>query len=88
MKEIKEEMKRFEGDPKIKQRVRSIQMQLARKRMLQNVPDADVIITNDVFTEEALRCRYGPGGKKTPLVKTRLISILWILLILDEKKKN
>ncbi|MBV5334298.1 MAG: flagellar biosynthesis protein FlhB, partial [Sulfuricurvum sp.] len=46
MQEIKDEMKNMEGDPHIKAKIRQIQMQAARKRMMSAVPNADVIITN------------------------------------------
>lgn len=44
--EVKEESKETEGDPAIKARVRSMQQQMARKRMMAEVPNADVVITN------------------------------------------
>jgi len=44
--EVKEEFKETEGDPQLKARVRSMQQQMARKRMMAEVPKADVIITN------------------------------------------
>ncbi len=44
--EAKKEMKEREGDPQIKARIRSIQRDAARKRMMKSVPKADVIITN------------------------------------------
>jgi flagellar biosynthesis protein FlhB len=52
--DIKEEMKRSEGDPLIKSRIRSIQMEMARKRMMQDVPKADVVITNPTHFAVAL----------------------------------
>ena len=54
-KELKDEMKRLEGDPLIKSRIRSIQVQMARKRMMQDVPDADVVITNPTHLAVALK---------------------------------
>jgi flagellar biosynthesis protein FlhB len=54
-KELKEELKRTEGDPLIKSRIRSIQMQMARKRMMQAVPKADVVITNPTHLAVALK---------------------------------
>jgi len=54
-KEVKDEHKRSEGDPLIKQRIRSIQMQMARKRMMQSVPEADVVITNPTHLAVALK---------------------------------
>lgn len=44
--EIKEEHKEQEGDPQVKGRIRSMQQQMARKRMMAEVPKADVVITN------------------------------------------
>ena len=63
-KEVKDEHKRSEGDPLIKQRIRSIQMQMARKRMMQSVPDADVVITNP--THLAVALKYDPATMTAP----------------------
>lgn len=52
--DIKEEEKHTEGDPLIKARVRSIQRQMARKRMMAEVPKADVVITNPTHLAVAL----------------------------------
>jgi flagellar biosynthetic protein FlhB len=52
--EIKEEFKQTEGDPLIKSRIRSIQRDMARKRMMAEVPKADVIITNPSHLAVAL----------------------------------
>jgi flagellar biosynthetic protein FlhB len=52
--EVKEEFKDTEGDPQIKARVRSMQQQMARKRMMAEVPKADVIITNPTHLSIAI----------------------------------
>jgi len=52
--EIKEESKMTEGDPLIKSRIRSIQRQMARRRMMAEVPKADVIITNPIHLAVAI----------------------------------
>lgn len=52
--EIKEEMKQTEGDPLIRSRIRTVQRQLARQRMMAEVPKADVIITNPTHLAIAL----------------------------------
>ena len=52
--EIKEEMKTTEGDPLIKSRIRASSEQLARRRMMAEVPKADVIITNPTHLAVAL----------------------------------
>ncbi len=55
--EIKEEHKDVEGNPQLKSRIRSMQMQMARKRMMSEVPKADVIITNPTHLSIALAYR-------------------------------
>jgi len=52
--EVKEEFKQTEGDPIAKSRIRSLQRQMARKRMMAEVPKADVIITNPTHLAIAL----------------------------------
>ncbi|RJQ45428.1 MAG: EscU/YscU/HrcU family type III secretion system export apparatus switch protein [Nitrospiraceae bacterium] len=52
--EVKEEHKEMEGDPLIKSRIRSIQKETARKRMMQEVPKATVVITNPTHLAIAL----------------------------------
>lgn len=52
--EIKEEHKEQEGDPQIKARIRNIMREMARKRMMQEVPKADVVITNPTHLAVAL----------------------------------
>jgi len=52
--EVKEEYKETEGDPQLKARVRSMQQQMARKRMMSEVPKADVIITNPTHLSIAI----------------------------------
>jgi len=53
--EVKEEHKQMEGDPLIKSRIRSLQEEMARKRMMQKVPEADVVITNPTHYAVALK---------------------------------
>jgi len=53
-KEVKDEFKRTEGDPLVKSRIKSIQMEMARKRIMQAVPEADVVITNPTHLAVAL----------------------------------
>ena len=52
--EIKDEYKEMEGDPTTKRRIRRIQLELARKRMMNDVPTADVVITNPTHYAAAL----------------------------------
>uniref|UniRef100_A0A7C4MQ41 Flagellar biosynthetic protein FlhB n=1 Tax=Desulfatirhabdium butyrativorans TaxID=340467 RepID=A0A7C4MQ41_9BACT len=62
--EVKEEMKQTEGDPKIKSRIRSIQMELARRRMMAAVPSATVVITNPTHLAVALQYQSGMTAPK------------------------
>ncbi len=64
--EMKEEAKTTEGDPHVKGRIRSIQMEMARKRMMADVPDADVIITNP--TRLAIAIKYDAASMIAPIV--------------------
>nr|MBF0221630.1 flagellar biosynthesis protein FlhB [Desulfobulbaceae bacterium] len=64
--EVKEEAKMTEGDPQVKGRIRSIQMQMARQRMMAEVPTADVVITNP--TRLAIALRYTGTEMSAPLV--------------------
>ncbi|WP_456433537.1 flagellar biosynthesis protein FlhB [Thermosulfuriphilus sp.] len=64
--EVKEEFKQTEGDPHVKARIRSIQREMARKRMMAEVPQADVVITNP--TELAVALKYVPGEMEAPKV--------------------
>lgn len=64
--EIKEEMKEMEGDQHVKARIRSLQRDAARKRMMDAVPKADVVVTNP--THIAVAIRYEAGKMRAPVV--------------------
>ncbi len=64
--ELKEEAKMTEGDPQVKGRIRAIQMQMARQRMMEEVPKAQVVITNP--TRLAIALRYDAETMVAPLV--------------------
>jgi flagellar biosynthetic protein FlhB len=64
--EVKDEFKRTEGDPLIKSRIKSIQMEMARKRMMQAVPEADVVITNP--THLAVALTYDSSSMNAPIL--------------------
>jgi flagellar biosynthetic protein FlhB len=63
--EVTLEHKESEGDPQIKGRIRMLQRQRARQRMLQGVPRADVVITNPTHVAVALRYDPSEGGAPT-----------------------
>ena len=62
--EVKQEMKEMMGDPHVKGRIRSLQMQAARKRMMSAVPQADVIVTNPTHYAVALAYKAGMTAPK------------------------
>ena len=64
--EVKEERKQQEASPEIKNRIRSLQLTAMRKRMLQDVPTADVVITNP--THYAVALRYDSENMNAPQV--------------------
>lgn len=64
--EVKEEYKRLEGDPIIKQRQRQAQREAAQKRMMGGVPKADVVVTNPVHLAVALQ--YNAVEMKAPVL--------------------
>jgi flagellar biosynthesis protein FlhB len=64
--EIKEEYKETEGRTEVKSRIRGLQQQLARRRMLQQVPQADVVVTNP--THYAVALKYEAGRMRAPRV--------------------
>jgi len=64
--EVKDEFKNAEGDPHIKARVRQLQQQASMRRMMEDVPKADVIITNPTHFSVALK--YEAGAKGAPIL--------------------
>ncbi|NAW57065.1 MULTISPECIES: flagellar biosynthesis protein FlhB [unclassified Vibrio] len=64
--ELKEEYKNNEGRPEVKQRIRQIQQQFARRRIDKMVPTADVVITNP--THYAVALKYDPSLSDAPFV--------------------
>ncbi|HEY8394642.1 MAG TPA: EscU/YscU/HrcU family type III secretion system export apparatus switch protein [Thermaerobacter sp.] len=66
LQEWKQDHRETEGDPLLKQRLRQRQRQLARQRMLHEVPRADVVVTNP--TRYAVALRYDPATMAAPVV--------------------
>ncbi len=64
--EVRQEGKEIEGDPQIKARIRSLQREVARRRMMQAIPRADVVVTNPMHFAVALK--YEEKGMAAPVV--------------------
>ncbi len=72
--QVKEEMKRMEGDPHIKQRRRQIAMQRSMQRIRKDVPTADVVVTNP--THFAVAIKYDEGSMHAPRVVAKGADLL------------
>lgn len=72
--EVKDEYKQQEGDPNVKSRLRQLRMEKARKRMMANVPKADVVITNP--THYAVALRYDSEKHGAPVVVAKGINLI------------
>jgi flagellar biosynthetic protein FlhB len=72
--EVKEEFKESEGSPETRGRIREVQRALARGRMLQDVPTADVVVTNP--THIAVALRYDENKMRAPLVVAKGTELL------------
>ncbi|TBU74584.1 flagellar biosynthetic protein FlhB [Pseudomonas daroniae] len=64
--EVRDEYKDSEGKPEVKQRIRQLQREMAERRMMQAVPQADVVITNP--THFAVALKYDPAKGQAPVL--------------------
>lgn len=67
--EARQEFKEQEGDPQVKGRIRQQQREMARSRMMANVPKADVVVTNPTHYSVALRYEAARGGAPRVVAK-------------------
>ena len=72
--EVKDEFKNQEGDQQVKGKIRSLMFQAARKRMMQNIPSADVVVTNP--THYAVALRYDQKKERAPRVLAKGVDFL------------
>ena len=66
LQDVRQEAKETEGDPQVKGRIRSLQREMARRRMMSEIPSADVVVTNP--THYAVALRYSENGMRAPVV--------------------
>ena len=64
--EVRDEMKQTEGKPEVKSKIRQLQQEIASRRMMEDVPRADVVVTNP--THFAVALRYEAGQMEAPVV--------------------
>ncbi len=71
--EVRQENKETEGDPQVKARIRSLQREAARRRMMAEVPKADVVVTNPDHYAVALRYLEGRSGAPRVVAKGSML---------------
>lgn len=72
--EVKDDSKDSEGKPEVKRRIRSVQMEMSQRRMMANVPKADVVITNP--THFAVALRYDGTKMRAPVVVAKGVELI------------
>ena len=72
--ELKDEAKETEGNPELKGRIRQVQFEMSRRRMMQELPKADVIVTNP--THFAVALKYDENGAGAPRVIAKGVDVL------------
>jgi flagellar biosynthetic protein FlhB len=72
--EVRQESKETEGDPMVKGRIRSLQREAARRRMMSEIPTADVVVTNP--THFAVALKYSEKGNRAPVVVAKGSNLL------------
>jgi flagellar biosynthetic protein FlhB len=72
--EVRDESKELDGRPETKQRIRQMQQQLARRRMMHAVPTADVVIVNP--THFAVALKYEPRRMRAPRVVAKGVDLV------------
>lgn len=77
--EVKEEFKQTEGDPQVKGKIKERQQQQARKRMMQAVPSADVVVRNP--THFAVAIRYETGKNRAPVVVAKGADLIALKIV-------
>ena len=82
--EIRDEMKETDGNPQVKQRIRTVQRQLAESRMMEDVKTADVVITNPTHYAVALQYLDRPGSAPRVVAKGKDLTALRIRSIATE----
>jgi flagellar biosynthetic protein FlhB len=72
--ELKDEHKESDGNPEMKSRIRQVQQQMSKRRMMQDVPTADVIVVNP--THFAVALRYEDGAMRAPRVIAKGVDVM------------
>lgn len=84
--DIKEEYKQMEGDPQVKGKIKDMQRQRARNRMMQSVPSADVVIRNP--THFAVAISYDPKENRAPIVVAKGADLVALRIVTIAEENN
>lgn len=74
MQEVKDEMKSTEGKPEVKSKIRQLQYEMSQRKMMKEVPTADVVITNP--THYAVAIRYDQSQSDAPIVVAKGVDFM------------
>ncbi|MEM8500550.1 MAG: flagellar biosynthesis protein FlhB [Pseudomonadota bacterium] len=74
LQQVKDEMKETEGRPEVKSKVRQLQREFAKARMMSDIPDADVVITNPTHFSVALK--YASDSASAPVIVAKGIDLI------------
>lgn len=72
--EVRDEIRESDGNPEVKNKIRQLQMQAAQRRMMEAVPNADVIVTNP--THFAVALKYDPNGDGAPILIAKGVDLI------------
>jgi flagellar biosynthesis protein FlhB len=84
--EVKQEAKQHEGDPLVKSRIKSIQRQMANKRMMKAIPEADVVVSNP--THYAVALKYDATKMNAPKVVAKGLDFIALKIMEIARKHN
>ena len=84
--DIKEEYRQMEGDPQVKGKIKERQRMMSQRRMMQNVPKADVIIRNP--THYAIAVQYQMGQQRAPIILAKGMDNIALKIIEVAKKHD
>ncbi|MFQ5962968.1 MAG: flagellar biosynthesis protein FlhB [Candidatus Scalinduaceae bacterium] len=83
--EVKQESKQSEGDPLVKSRIKSVQREMAKKRMMKAIPEADVVVSNP--THYAIALKYDASTMNAPKVVAKGVDLI-ALKIMEIAREN
>jgi flagellar biosynthesis protein FlhB len=84
--EVKQETKQQEGDPLVKSRIKSVQRQLANKRMMKAIPEADVVVSNP--THYAIALKYDAAKMNAPKVVAKGLDLIALKIMEIAREHN